>query len=121
MPTSAKTVNVDRVVSPTLPNIPSNISQEELLNKIVAERVEVSKSQAQTVISEKRNEHVLEKSEQAKLDEVLSLCAEYDKQMQWEKNNKPTPNRLEYLQKNGKSSVPKTIKKTWILLDFSKS
>lgn len=95
--TSAKTVNVDRVVSPTLPNIahiPSNISQEELLNKIVAERAEVSRSQLQTA-SDKRNEHVLEKSEQAKLDEVLSLCAEYDKQMQWEKNNKPTPNRWE--------------------------
>lgn len=32
-------------------------------------------------------------AEQARLEEILNMCAEYEKQAQWEKNNKPVPNR----------------------------
>lgn len=43
--------------------------------------------------AERVKEQEEEKFEQARLEEILSMCAEYEKQAQWEKNNKPTPNR----------------------------
>lgn len=39
-------------------------------------------------------EQEIEKAEQARLEEILNMCAEYEKQAQCEKQNKPpTPNR----------------------------
>lgn len=39
-------------------------------------------------------EQEIEKAEQARLEEILNMCAEYERQVQWEKTNKPTPNRI---------------------------
>lgn len=44
--------------------------------------------------AERVKEQEEEKVEQARLEEILSMCAEYEKQAQWEKNNKPIPNRI---------------------------
>ncbi|XP_018325901.1 uncharacterized protein LOC108737526 [Agrilus planipennis] len=40
-------------------------------------------------------EQEIERAEQARLEEILTMCAEYEKQVQWERNNKiSTPNRI---------------------------
>lgn len=38
-------------------------------------------------------EQEIGKAERARLEEILNMCAEYEKQAQCEKHNKPTPNR----------------------------
>lgn len=38
-------------------------------------------------------EQEIEKAEQVRLDEILNMCAEYEKQSQQCEKNKPTPNR----------------------------
>ncbi|KAI4472083.1 pleckstrin y-like domain family b member 3 [Holotrichia oblita] len=53
---------------------------------------ELRRNQAQ---ADRIKEQELEKAEQARLEEILNMCAEYEKQVQCEKTNKPmTPNRI---------------------------
>lgn len=40
-------------------------------------------------------EQELEKAEQARLEEILNMCAEYEKQSQNDRNKPVTPNRWE--------------------------
>lgn len=42
---------------------------------------------------ERIEEQQIEKAEQQRLEEILNMCAEYEKQVQCEKNSKPIPNR----------------------------
>lgn len=39
-------------------------------------------------------EEEAKKKEQLRLEEIVNMCAEYEKQAQWEKNNKPQQNRI---------------------------
>lgn len=32
-------------------------------------------------------------AEQVRLEEILNICNDYEKQIQWERNHKPQPNR----------------------------
>lgn len=42
---------------------------------------------------ERIKEQEIEKAEQVRLDEILNMCADYEKQSQQCEKNKPTPNR----------------------------
>ncbi|KAL3276180.1 hypothetical protein HHI36_020898 [Cryptolaemus montrouzieri] len=52
---------------------------------------EIKRNQAQ---QDRIKEQELEKAEQARLEEILNMCAEYEKQSQNEKNKPVTPNRI---------------------------
>ncbi|XP_017770227.1 PREDICTED: pleckstrin homology-like domain family B member 1 [Nicrophorus vespilloides] len=52
---------------------------------------EIRRNQAQV---DRIKEQEIEKAEQVRLEEILNMCAEYDKQVQCEKSMKPTPNRI---------------------------
>lgn len=52
---------------------------------------EIKRNQAQ---QDRIKEQELEKAEQARLEEILNMCAEYEKQSQNDKNKPVTPNRI---------------------------
>ncbi|KAJ8919696.1 hypothetical protein NQ315_006224, partial [Exocentrus adspersus] len=52
---------------------------------------ELRRNQAQ---QDRIKEQEIEKAEQQRLEEILSMCAEYEKQSQYEKNKPITPNRI---------------------------
>ncbi|RZF46018.1 hypothetical protein LSTR_LSTR004731 [Laodelphax striatellus] len=64
-------------------------SVEDLTNRKAD--LENKRKQAQT---ERLSEQETEKLEQLRLEEILTMCADYEKQTQWEKQNKPHQNRI---------------------------
>ncbi|KAF5299690.1 hypothetical protein FQA39_LY11485 [Lamprigera yunnana] len=91
--------------SPTIPNSPGtkldrrsgsfseiNKSGGNLEDVIIRNNeAEVRRNQAH---ADRVKEQEIEKAEQARLEEILNMCAEYERQVQWEKTNKPIPNRI---------------------------
>ncbi|XP_039281254.1 pleckstrin homology-like domain family B member 1 isoform X3 [Nilaparvata lugens] len=79
--------SVRKSVASPVPSWDSSI--EDLTSRKVD--LENKRKQAQT---ERLSEQETEKLEQLRLEEILTMCADYEKQAQWEKQNKPHQNRI---------------------------
>lgn len=98
--TSNKNVNLNRSLIPSpgynrnpgpyKAELPQDICDEKS-SDFDQKEAEIKRNQAQ---EDRVKEQEMEMMEQARLEEILSMCAEYEKQAQLERGKPPTPNRI---------------------------
>lgn len=86
--------------SPALPVPPVNVHKrsgsfsEAIVRDDGGQKNNESELRRNQAHADRVKEQEIEKAEQARLEEILNMCADYERQVQWEKTNKPVPNRI---------------------------
>lgn len=80
--------------SPGQPSPPVNLHKRSGSFDDGVQRNNESEMRRNQAHVDRLKEQEIEKAEQARLEEILNMCAEYERQVQWEKTNKPIPNRI---------------------------